>query len=476
MLKCVPGAHRANSVLVAVVIFGATHPAPTVLAAPADDSALSRIEALNPHLIDGEIPNLSLKVRSLSRGPYDFFRGTADLYYVWCKSNCADWLAAKDTSVMLHGDVHPGNTGTYVATPDGGPRLAYSLVDFDEAFEGPFQLDMLRAATSLRFAAAENGLTLSKDEWQRVVDTLVVAYRDVWKGVAATDVENREAAILWGDLRFGQIAIVKRLLTKAQGEDAIEYLDKYTKGTPPTRFKARRGKKKSPKDVMLPVSTTEREAIVAAMKGAMQTNGPLAGIDAKVLDVARWIRTGSSGSQGVRKYLVLLESPEDPLSRPSIFQLKEEPIPAAIRAGIDTPDATGDRAEKVAAAYGLLQRRPRRYVGWTRIGDGQFLIKPKDAFGKEPETEDMASAEALTDMARLMGTLLGMGHAKSCGSKDVTALKAAIDDAELTTQLDERSAHCFEAFSREYNAFRRDARAKTMADKAEQWLVEMASR
>lgn len=440
------------------------------------ESVLSRIEALNPHLRDGAIPDLSLKVRSLSQGPYKFFRGTADLYYVWCRTHCEDWLGAEGTTVLLHGDVHPGNTGTYVAIPDGGPKLAYSLVDFDEVFDGPFELDLLRAATSLRFAAAENGLTLSNDASRLVVDALVSAYRDVWTQVDATSVDGRAAAMARADQGIGQIAIVKRLLAKANGDDAVEYADKYTKGKPPTRFRARRGKKKAPKDVMVQVPAGERAGIVDAMTAAMQADGALGGIDAKVLDVVRWVRAGSAGSQGVQKYLVLLEPPSDPLSRPSIFQLKEEPTPAAGRVGLEIPASSANRAAQVASAYGLMQARPRRFVGWTRIGDRQFLIKPKDAFGKEPDTKDLASIDALMESARLLGGLLGMGHAKSCGSRDVTALKAAIDDAALVERINERSAQCCEAFSRAFDEYQRDARVKVMSEKAERWLVEMASR
>ncbi len=454
------------------------HPPTTT---PAQNSVLSKIESLNPHLTDGDIPNLSLKVHSLNRGAYDFFRGTTDLYYAWCIANCRDWCEAQDTEVLLHGDVHPGNTGTYVASPDGGPRLAYSLVDFDEVFFGSFELDLLRAATSLRFAAAENKLTLSDEAWREIVGKLVASYCETWKPFHPTGDLQRWQTLLDANARVLASPLVMRLLASADAEDATDYADKYTKGNPPERFKARRGKKKKPKDIMRPVSKEERAQVVAAFR-AYRMHGESTRpdvesemISAKVLDVVRWVRVGSSGSQGVRKYLVLLEPPSDPLARPSIFQLKEEPRPGAVRAGLASPisDAAKQprrRAQIVAESSIYLQARPRRYMGSTEIDGRSYLVKPKDAFGKEPDTEDLDSAEALLEMADIMGRLLGIGHAKSQFKGDVTKLKTAIARPSLTDEILTRSDQCFTQFRRDYDAFRRDARVRKLDGKASTWL------
>lgn len=448
-------------------------------------SVLQRIESLNPHLVDREIPNLSLKVMSLREGPYGFFRGTADLFYVWCKSNCADWLAASDTRVWLHGDVHPGNTGTYVAGPDGGPRLAYSLVDFDEVFEGPFELDLLRAATSLRFAAAENGLNLTDAEWGKVIESLMGAYRDVWNAYPAADIGGlrRDEALVRADELVLEHPIVKQLMAKAESQRVTEYVDDFTKGEPPVRFKNRRKKKKKTKDVMVRVDEMERDAVVAAFRKSMDRligRGPTTMLPApdksvdpaevKVLDVVRWIRLGSCGSQGLRKYLVLVETRDETNGFPRIFQLKEEPACAAARAGIFQSPVSLERGQLVAESCVCLEWRPRLFVSWTSIGNTQFLMKPKDPFGKEPDTDDLDSREALSQMAALMGRLLGIGHAKSRYKADTTAIQSAIKRNELAEQIQQRSGACLVEFMKAYSSFRADARAGELADKAETWL------
>ncbi|MCB9852208.1 MAG: DUF2252 family protein [Phycisphaerales bacterium] len=450
----------------------------------AEGSVLARVEALNPHLRDGEIPNLSLKTASLSKDPYSFFRGTADLFFVWCKSNCADWLAAADRHGPLHGDVHPGNTGTYVAEPDGGPPLAYSLVDFDEVFIGPFELDLLRAMTSLRFAAAVNQITLSDEQWHAISEQLVGAYRELWRDYPTTDIGGtRQAkALEAANARVLAAPIVQRLLAKAASEIPSEYVDDFTKGNPPARFKAQRGKKKKVKDVMIRVDDEERDAVVAAFREAMgrithrdTSTTPanrlqLPGFD--VIDVTRWIRIGSSGSQGLKKYLVLITWRDASSDLPTIFQLKEEPPCAATRAGISAWPSDKERGQFVAESYVHLQWRPKRLVGWTNIGDAQFLVKPKDPFGKEPDIDDLTTPEALSQMAELMGRLLAIAHAKSRCKTDTTALRSAVLREGLVDEIDSRSADCFAAFSTAFAAFRGDARVGEMTRKAETWLAE----
>ncbi|HPF38865.1 MAG TPA: DUF2252 family protein [Phycisphaerae bacterium] len=450
-------------------------------------SPLARIEALNPHLVDAEIPNLSLKVASLSKDAYSFFRGTADLFYVWTREPCADWLGAKDQQVILHGDPHPGNTGTFAAHPDGGPRLAYALVDFDEAFEGPFELDLLRAMTSLRFAAAENGLSLSEDAWRGVAEKLVGGYRELWRDIPAKDTDSYRQleALNRANDRVLNTPIVKRLLAKAEKDSVSEYVDKYTKGKPPTHFRKHRGKKNKIKDVMVRVTPKERDAVMAGFRAAVdritrknpESMLPVEtehefGPDVRVLDVARWIRLGSSGSQGLRKYLVLIEPTHASDHCPRIFQLKEEPACAARRAGVYVPREETDRGQCVAMSGVWLQRRPQRFVSWTQVDGAHYLMKPKDPFGKEPDNDDLRTPEALADMAELMGRLLALGHAPAECLSDSTALHAAIMRDSLVGEIDSRSAACFDALSRDFAAFQKDDRVKAMTRKAEAWLAE----
>src|SRR4029079_13448420 len=56
-----------------------------------------------------------MKVLALSANQYQFWRGSRDLYFTWCKDpeHGGDWLADKGSYVVNHGDLHLGNIGRY---------------------------------------------------------------------------------------------------------------------------------------------------------------------------------------------------------------------------------------------------------------------------------------------------------------------------------------------------------------------------
>ena len=134
---------------------------------------------LNPHLQNDErIPRRDLKWMTLAESPYMFFRGTCDLYAEWFKANCQEYTGEGFPKVQLHGDVHPGNSGTYDPVGKyGSNELTYGLVDMDEVFVGPAQYDLLRAMVALRFIAAERRLTVKEQELEYVRLAMVSGYR-----------------------------------------------------------------------------------------------------------------------------------------------------------------------------------------------------------------------------------------------------------------------------------------------------------
>src|SRR6187200_311442 len=79
--------------------------------------------------------------------PFAFFRGT---YYRWAQR----WAAAAGPladapRVLAVGDLHVENFGTW---RDADGRLCWGVNDFDEADELPYTNDLVRLATSARFA------------------------------------------------------------------------------------------------------------------------------------------------------------------------------------------------------------------------------------------------------------------------------------------------------------------------------------
>lgn len=93
--------------------------------------------------------DLAFKLSAMAgdHDPFPFFRGT---YYRWLRhwtEHCADLDAAP--RLLAIGDLHVENFGTW---RDKEGRLAWGVNDFDEAAELPYTNDLVRLASSVRFA------------------------------------------------------------------------------------------------------------------------------------------------------------------------------------------------------------------------------------------------------------------------------------------------------------------------------------
>jgi len=434
----------------------------TTLSADEPPTTLARIRQFNPWLSAEDPLELPLKLHSLLKDQYTFFRGTVDLYYDWCREHCADWIKFRDDGLLLHGDVHLGNIGTYRA----GALNRFAVVDLDETFQGPFQLDVLRGLISLRFAALDNRIDLSQSDRTTLLDQYLAGYFDGLTGR------------LSGDDLASRHPLVKSLLKKAAVGDPAELADKFCEGKPPRGFRPVRLKKHRVADIMTPVDNKTRQAVAEAVRVFMASDG--AGfiaakrkshpVEAKdVLDVVRWSRIDSGGSQGLRKYLVLLAPDEAWDNAPLILQLKEEPAPAAARAGLVNGPAGVERAAQVSTNYSLLIDPPLWLVGHTEVDGRGYLIRTKDPFSEEPEAGDFDTPAALMDGARMLGATLGQAHRAGMRVHPVRDERIAAIAAKVKTlapQFAERSEAALTHLHRAFVNLQQDAEARTMVEVA----------
>lgn len=477
--------NRPSCLLGLFVIWLFAVPVPAQEAAPpaaqASTDPLAAIRRLNPHLSPDDPAQLPMKLRSLLQDEQKFFRGTADLFYLWCRDHCADWMGDRDARVLLHGDVHIGNLGCYRAVGEGKPTIAFSVVDLDEVIEGPFQLDLLRAAVSLRFLARTHGVPLSTSQWKAAVGKLCKSYGEGF--------EN------WTDeQRLSRIAQVKKLLDKARAGNARQYLTEFCTQTPQRRFRPVRFKKDKPAGLMTPVDRATREAIVEALwtwlasPEAAATRGPLkfthrVEFQQAVQDCVRWTRLDSSGSQGVWKYLVLVEPPDRLLESssagdraPVIIELKEEPTPAAVRAGLLGAETGPDRAARVAEAHRQFLPSLPRILGSVPVGPRGFLVRSKDPWSKELSDKDFATAEGIAEAAVIIGQALGQAHRRALEqdvSKDARRSRIlTIVRKVLDQQLVDRSLLAEEHLLAQYKILRKDSTARRLAATAEKFIKQ----
>jgi uncharacterized protein (DUF2252 family) len=125
------------------------------------------------------------------------------------------------------------------------------------------------------------------------------------------------------------------------------------------------------------------------------------------VDVA--FKVVGTGSVGLRDYCVYFEGngPNDPL----FLQIKEETASAYAPY---LPDAHpgADNGQRVAEGQKAMQMQSDPFLGWTRIGGRQYLVRQLNDHKGSIELEDLKGS-GLAAYAEVCGELLARGHARS---------------------------------------------------------------
>ena len=127
----------------------------------------------------------------------------------------------------------------------------------------------------------------------------------------------------------------------------------------------------------------------------------------KPVDVA--FKVVGTGSVGLRDYSIHMEGngPGDPL----FLQIKEEVASAYASYLPDArPPAHGGRRTAEGQRFMQIQTDP--FLGWTHIGNRQYLVRQLNDHKGSICLEDLAGP-ALQAFAEVLGELLARGHARS---------------------------------------------------------------
>jgi hypothetical protein len=112
--------------------------------------------------------DLELKHKAMAANPFSFFRAT---FYRWMQlwpAACPECLNAPQ--ILGVGDLHVENFGTW---RDIEGRLVWGINDFDEAYEMPYTVDLVRLAASAHLAIRESHLAIDRKD---ACDAILAGY------------------------------------------------------------------------------------------------------------------------------------------------------------------------------------------------------------------------------------------------------------------------------------------------------------
>ena len=353
----------------------------------------------------GRVPQLvKLKYSLMAESPFAYFRGAVAVM-------AADLAVLPNTGIVcqLCGDAHVRNLGAFAA-PDG--RLVFDINDFDETIRGPFEWDLKRMAASLVLAGRASG---HKDSSARqAAEKCIESYATLMNTFAAMPmIEVAHYQVH----RIGDVAPIHAALLKATRATPLHSLEQLTEVVPVAGVSTRRFKEMKP--MLTRVTTAQAKAVLASLDAYREMLEPqrqhLLSLYRPV-DVA--FKVVGTGSVGLRDYCVYFEGNSSGSSNPGssnqdplFLQIKEEPA-SGYAAYLPDAHAPHHNGRRVAEGQKAMQVQSDPFLGWTRIGNRDYLVRQLNDHKGSIEIEDLAG-DGLRAYAELCGELLARGHARS---------------------------------------------------------------
>jgi uncharacterized protein (DUF2252 family) len=423
-----------------------------------------------PYCTPGDDLAFPMKIWGLSRDQHSFWRGSRELYFAWCRTNARDWLADPGAYVLTHGDLHLGNIGTYARAGQLG-ATDFGPVDFDETARLPFQLELLQGLIAIRLAARENDIDLSGRREELARD-LFTAYRDA----VASGRTTRE--LVTPERNIG------RFIEQARRHTYDKTLNKFTDDN--GQFLKYVNTRKSlahglaPKEILRP-AMDQADALARGLSDALArspaataafryTDQPT--IRRSIKDVSLRTRLESVGSQGLKKYLVLLDKPLRGMDMDVVMYVKQEIPSAAERAGAIPPDprSPGQRCSEDMDRL----TNPTAFLNcWCDIGHESYWVTFKEPWSDDLEPEMAKDYPSLRMLARVWGKVAGSMHGSQPGRR--ADILQRLDRPGATDLIRHRSTLYMAALDRQYDDFTTDPRPRATAAKA-QAIIDTAKR
>jgi len=338
----------------------------------------------------------------MAASSFNFFRGAVPIM-------AADLASLPNTGILnqICGDAHVRNLGAYAA-PDGS--LVFDINDFDETTCGPFEWDLKRLATSLVIAGREVGGKASAN--RAAVLALAAQYR---KSVRLFAQMPAIALARYHVHGIDRVVPISKVLLKAERATPVLSLEKLTVVVNDSASGEQKRIFRDEKPALFRVPASQARLVLDSLHHYRENLLPDRQhlfAQYRPIDVA--FKIVGTGSVGWRDYVVYFEGngPMDPL----FLQIKEEPESAYARyldpAGVGADHAGGHEGRRVALGQRAMQFQSDPFLGWTNIGQRDFLVRQLNDHKGSIDVTDLAG-DGLLQYASVCGQLLARGHSRS---------------------------------------------------------------
>ncbi len=372
-------------------------------------SAFSDLIELNPRA-------LRRKFRKMSAEPFDFYRGSAPLFYHDVAKLDDPWATERTSRVWIQGDLHAENYGTYM---DAEGVLVLDVNDFDEAYLGHFTWDLQRMAASLAllgFSKAFPDATI-----REMISTYGHAYLDQVRSFTAG--ERDEDFRLTLDNTEGALY---NILRGARAGTRIGLLDKLTLiENGDRRFKDSAGDRR--------LDLNEQAKVVNAFEEYLDTipeRNRQQSVSYQIKDIVTLTGVGI-GSAGLPVYTLLVEGPTQALENDVILSMKRAGVPAPSEVVRDEQisDYFVHQGHRTALSQRALQAHADPWLGWAELdGHGQ-VVQELSPYANDVDWDVVTEPDEVMPLLKGLGRATAKIHCVSDASSDETLVDFETEQA-----------------------------------------------
>ncbi len=328
------------------------------------------------------------KFDTLAADVYDFFRGSALIYY-------RDYVGTDLhlPIVLAIGDVHPENFGV-MPNEDGAP--IFQVNDFDEAFFAPFSYDIKRGAVGFYIQAKEAGF---KKKWRRkIVRAFVEGYLESLRSFARDDRER------WHEYRIDNSPKMIRKLLEGALSKRADFLDGKVE-IEEERFLST--------DEIVPHTAhiAEFQEIVDDYRKDISIDDRLDDEFFTVRDVAIKKDSGTA-SLGLDRYWILIRGKDDRPESNVILEMKQARRSALYGLIPDHEEIGEFSADQIVKSHHIHLVGGDPFYGRAKIDEKSYLIRERSPLKDDIDVDEL-DKKGMRKYAHICGQVLAQTHARS---------------------------------------------------------------
>lgn len=347
--------------------------------------------------------NQKEKYGKMLHSPFQFYRGSAYLFYFDVMRMPLSYHTSEDKPTWLQGDLHFENFGAFM---DKKGDLVYDTNDFDEGYLGSYLHDVLRMAASIALFAEE--LNYGEEVQKQLIQHYVKAYYEQLQVFAAGDADPGTFVFR----KSNTSGPVKIVLADLESRGSEELLEETTT--------VQNGKRQFIlSDKMESLSTGERMALEEAWPQYIESldkeNERKKGFFA-IKDVVKKHGSGT-GSIGLQRYYILVEGEKNGELRDDIvLEAKEAraPVPAHFFSyDLLFGEDELHQGQRVIMSQKAMQYLEDPFLGYFTLGDHHFYVRENSPYVGEVGADELGEIDNMKETVEIMGNVTAKMHARA---------------------------------------------------------------